>query len=164
MHLRLAKNAELPPKATLTRLIHQCATYVVRNLHSDIICLSKFFWLTKDAESFLQGRPGLKEERYIKGKRAKNKESTVFLSVFVSFSLFPHFLSWPPLWDNSLPEESYRSERYYISYVVNFSSSSRCSPFQRGDFLTNTQQKSFYVYWCTFSIFKLFAILEVRVK
>ena len=114
-------------------------------------------------------------KRYIRDKQVKDKESTVFVCFcftpfFFSFSFRCNFLSQPIARNKLLLQTvlfwSSSSFDSLIQWWVNVNSLSerKCPFFPKMFFLTDSQQKGFYIHKYILSIFKLVTILEARVR
>ncbi len=116
-----------------------------------------------------------RSERYIRDKRIKDIGSTVsclLLSLLLFILLFfpPSFLGQLMTCSKTMLQAVlfwlYKFFDSLLQWQINVNSSalSRFSFFPKRSFLTDSQQKNFYIHRCTLGISKLVATWEVNVK
>lgn len=114
-------------------------------------------------------------EKYIKGKQVKDRRSLVFCRPLSSSTFFLIFFpAYFPGTTNSPKQATpmrvfLRPPKFLDSFLqwqvnVNFPSPSGSSPFLRRFFLTDLQQKNFYIHKGTLSMSKLVIALEVCIR
>ncbi len=106
----------------------------------------------------------------MKSKRVKDRESTVFFLFSYSFCFLP--TSWEYAITHSkllLWAVFFQPSKFFDSFLqwqvnVNSPSPSGCTTRLKGFFVTDLQQRSFYIHRCIFYISKLIDILKVSIK
>ncbi len=95
-----------------TRLIHPYQSYTI-TLHIQV----RFLQATKDAELPPQDRLRSKEQKIFKRQASQRQRINCFLSIFVLFWLFLHFLFFSTLFYNQWSAKCHRSERNFFAHL-----------------------------------------------